>query len=121
MNIFAKEGDKVIYSILQEYNSDKETAEKYLTRGNIYTVDYTHVEDFHTDVYLKEIPKISFNSVLFADYIPKADINKLIDYYISAINNNDCFTKDKFKIKILNHITDSSDVEELRNISRRLL
>jgi hypothetical protein len=71
MNIHAEENDKVIVTeetINYGYTLDKEQAKKYLTIGQIYNVDYTVVGDWHTDVYLKEFPTISFNSVNFDDY-----------------------------------------------------
>lgn len=66
MNIYAKEGDKVVCSTLDGgYKSDQETAEKYLVIGTEYTIEYTDVDNWHTDVYLGEFPGINFNSVFF--------------------------------------------------------
>ena len=68
MNIFAIEGHKVMCSTLDAgYDYHKEVAEKYLEVGNEYTVEKTYVSGYHTDVYLKEIPNIKFNSVFFED------------------------------------------------------
>lgn len=68
MNIFAMEGHKVKCSTLNAgYDSDQEKAKRYLTVGNTYTVDHTIVESFSTEVYLKEFPLVSFNSVFFED------------------------------------------------------
>jgi hypothetical protein len=70
MNIYAKEGHKVIVTkqgINSGYDHHKKTAKKYLRVGNIYTVEYTSVGGWHTDVYLKEIPNVAFNSVHFDD------------------------------------------------------
>jgi hypothetical protein len=68
MEIYAKENDKIVYkNINSGHEHDQKEANKYLIAGNIYTVDYTHVESFHTDVYIKEVPNISFNSVMFED------------------------------------------------------
>lgn len=68
MNIYAKDGDKVICSTLDAgYEHHKEVANQYLEVGKIYTVEYTIVDSWHTDVYLKEFPEINFNSVFFED------------------------------------------------------
>lgn len=49
------------------YLSDQEFAKQYLSEGMIYTVDFTDVGSWHTDVYLKEFPGKPFNSVLFEE------------------------------------------------------
>lgn len=72
MNIFAKEGAKVVPIfkdgvLLGGYEFEKETAMNYLKEGEIYKIDYTEIHSFSTDVFLKEFPGISFNSVHFED------------------------------------------------------
>ena len=68
MNIFAKKGAKVICSTLDAgYDYHKEIASKYLVIGKEYTVEYTDVDSWHTDVYLQEFPGVKFNSVFFED------------------------------------------------------
>ncbi len=68
MNIYAKEGDKVICSTLNAgYDSDKRKAEAHLVLNQVYTIARTVVHDWSTDVYLKEIPDVRFNSVFFKD------------------------------------------------------
>ena len=68
MNIYALEGHKVKVSNLSGgYDYHKEVAKKHLIIGNEYTVEKTDVDSWHTDVYLKEIPGIAFNSVYFED------------------------------------------------------
>ena len=68
MDIYATEGHKVIATDLDNgYPHHAELAKKHLTKGEIYTVDYTEVENWHTDVYLKEFPDIAFNVVHFED------------------------------------------------------
>lgn len=72
MNIYAENGDKVIFiNDTSGYESDQEKAKKYLEKGKVYTVAATDVGGWHTDVYLKEIPGQAFNSVLFEDYTEK--------------------------------------------------
>lgn len=69
MNIYAKEGDKVVF-----LGSDKEvnkwgscdSPNGLLVIGNAYTVSHTEVHSDHTKVFLKEVNG-GFNSVLFDD------------------------------------------------------
>lgn len=68
MNIFAIKGHKVVCDTFDAGRyDDKEIAKQYLSVGSIYTIDYTNVYDYCTEVYLQEIPNISFNSVFFED------------------------------------------------------
>lgn len=68
MNIYAEYNDKVECSTLDGgYDFDQEVARKYLVIGNIYTIEETDVDNWHTDVYLQEFPGIKFNSVFFED------------------------------------------------------
>ena len=74
MDIFAKSGHKVVYTGEGGYAHDVVYANKYLTVGNEYTIDFTDVGGSHTDVYLIEVDqldafdnRISFNSCLFTD------------------------------------------------------
>ena len=74
MNIYALEGHKVTCSTLDAgYENNKEVATKHLTVGNVYTVDYTNVDSWHTDVYLKEFPDVAFNSIFFEDADEQSD------------------------------------------------
>lgn len=72
MNIYAKKGTKVVgvfknNIITGGYDGDKEHASKYIKEGEVYTVDYTEVSSWHTDVFLEEFPGNCFNSVHFAE------------------------------------------------------
>jgi hypothetical protein len=70
MNIWALNGHKVIVTedtINNGYECDKINVLKYLTVGTVYTVDYTDVHGWNTDVYLIEFPGLSFNSSSFED------------------------------------------------------
>lgn len=68
MNIYAEKGDKVVCDTLNAgYEPDREIAKKYLEVGKVYTIEYTEVDDWHTDVYLKEFPNVGFNSAFFED------------------------------------------------------
>lgn len=68
MNIYAKHGHKVVAKHLDwGYPLDAEKAIKYLTKEQEYTVDYTVVDSWSTEVLLVEFPDIAFNSVHFED------------------------------------------------------
>jgi hypothetical protein len=71
MNIYAKKGHKVTVteqSFKNGNNRDKKRAAAHLKPGNVYTVNRTEVHNFHTNVFIEEIPGIIFNSVQFEDY-----------------------------------------------------
>jgi len=73
MNIHAKEGDKIIVTeetIKNGSDTDRRRAEKYLEIGKIYTVDSIVVMAWASRVFLKELPKLTFNTALFKDYKP---------------------------------------------------
>ena len=66
MNIYALEGHKVRVSNLSGgYEYHQKVANQHLKVGNEYTVERTEVDSWHTDVFLKEIPNVAFNSVFF--------------------------------------------------------
>jgi len=68
MNIYAKHGAKVVFAYPDNgYDHDIETAKKHLVVGKTYTIDHTDVYDWHTDVWLIEVPGVRFNSVHFQD------------------------------------------------------
>jgi len=66
MSIYSPPGTKVKY-----HSSDKKAlfsyANLHLEDGKTYTVSFTVVNGFRTDVYLVEVPGRSFNSVLFEE------------------------------------------------------
>lgn len=83
MNIYALKGHKVRCTTLSAgYSYDQEVAKKHLEIGKEYTVESTHVGRWNTDVFLKEFPKVKFNSVFFEDVIEqsKEDNQKHPDY-----------------------------------------
>lgn len=68
MNIHAKSGDKVVFKYPDKGTpNDQERANQYLRVGQIYTVESTKTGDWRTNVSLREIPSVTFNSVLFED------------------------------------------------------
>lgn len=70
MNIYALKGHRVKVTQItakRGYSKNRLDVQEYLTVGKIYTVERTEVDSFHTDVYLKEIPSVCFNSVNFVD------------------------------------------------------
>lgn len=69
MSIYAREDEKVVLTHPNNgYDYDKLKANKYLKLGEVYTVSKTVVNGWTTDVYLKEIPDVSFNSVQFEEF-----------------------------------------------------
>ena len=81
MNIYSKHGDKVVFNHPENgLQCDKDRAKKHLTVGGIYTIDSTDVHSFSTNIFLVEVPEISFNSVLFSDTSRKMKLNTLKNY-----------------------------------------
>jgi len=84
MNIYAIEDHKIKCVTLNAgYDYHKEIAEKHLEVGKEYTVLRTYVDSYHTDILIKEIPDIKFNSVFFEDVQKqsKEDNEKHPDYW----------------------------------------
>jgi len=68
MEVFALKGYKVKVTDETKNNGDsydKEKVNNFLTINKVYTVEATKVQNWKTDVFLKEVPRISFNSVNF--------------------------------------------------------
>ena len=64
-------GEKVIFSFPNNgYKSHQEQAQKYLVEGREYTINHIDIDNWHTDVFLKEFPRIPFNSVMFSNVEP---------------------------------------------------
>ncbi len=67
-NIYAKEGTKVVFDNPNwGYQSHMEFSKSFLSEGQVYTVDYTRVGSWHSDVFLKEFPGKAFNTVQFTE------------------------------------------------------
>jgi hypothetical protein len=76
MNIYAEEGDCVVYLNKHGYQSSRDRANEIgLVEGGVYTVAYTDVSSSYTSVVLKEFPGESFNSVMFDDCIVDSQPN----------------------------------------------
>lgn len=70
MNITAPAGTKVTVtsvSIKAGYPLDALTAAKFLRIGGVYTLAKTEAHSWNTDVWVDEVPNITFNSCCFAD------------------------------------------------------
>ncbi len=68
MVIYAKEGTIVQYRYPEcGYEDHKITARKHLKLNKCYTVDDVDIGSSYSYVYLKEIPGVGFNSVMFED------------------------------------------------------
>lgn len=75
MNIYALEGHKVVCNdnLDTGYTQDSIRAKYHLEVGKVYTVECTEVTNWHTDVWLVEIPNKSFNSIYFEDVTPQSE------------------------------------------------
>jgi hypothetical protein len=60
-----KQGDKIRFTGEGGYDSDQERGYKYLTVGEVYTVDIIDIGNWMSDVYLQDFPDIDFNTVMF--------------------------------------------------------
>jgi len=71
MNIYAaKKGVMVVFNHPKAgYPLHQKTAAAHLIVGQVYVVERVEVGSWHTDVWLKEVPDVRFNSVLFDDVI----------------------------------------------------
>ena len=67
MNIYAKEGGKVIFLGYNGYDDELAHAKKILEIGKEYTVYYTEIYGWSSTVCLKEFPSYDFNTVMFKD------------------------------------------------------
>lgn len=84
MNIYALNGHKVSFTHPNGgWPYDQQQAKTYLELDNTYTVDRTIVHSSSTDVFLKEVPNIKFNSVMFDDVEPQDEEQDKLhpDYY----------------------------------------
>lgn len=69
MNIYAKNGDKVVYLDDHGYEVDREYARKNgFVKGQLYTVAYTNVSGSYTSVRFQGMEG-THNSVMFEDYV----------------------------------------------------
>lgn len=68
MDIYTPIGSKVIFSFPNNGTEHEQNiAKKYLILNKEYTIEKIEIGSWHTDVFLKEIKNISFNSVLFSN------------------------------------------------------
>jgi hypothetical protein len=56
---------QVVYLDDHGWDEDREEANRYLKKGEIYTVLFAEQSSDYTDYYLLEFPYIGFNSVMF--------------------------------------------------------
>lgn len=68
MNIHTEPGAKIRYAYTSTgFLSDQEGAKKHLKRGQVYTVAQIDVHSSISYVELREIPGITFNTVMFSN------------------------------------------------------
>lgn len=53
---------------LNGYHADQALARLNLRVDHVYTLSAISIHAFHTEIYLVEVPGVSFNSVMFEDY-----------------------------------------------------
>jgi hypothetical protein len=74
MDIYSESGTKIHFTRPSAGSKfDQELVKKYLIENNVYTVERTRVGNWHTDVYLTEVPGVAFNSVHFSDVSNKQE------------------------------------------------
>jgi len=79
MNIYAKKGEKITVTeetIKNGSDTDRRRVEKYIAVGKTYTVDSIVVMAWSSRVFIKEVPKLPFNTVLFKDQEPEISKEK---------------------------------------------
>lgn len=67
LRLDAASGTKVRYTGEGGWDADKVHANKYLTVGEIYTVDIIDIGSWCSEVYLVEVPHLDFNTVMFEE------------------------------------------------------
>lgn len=69
LKIEVEHGTKVkfLYPERSHLNYVTEHARYHLLIGSVYTVDYTVIHAFHTEVFLIEVPGIPFGSCMFVE------------------------------------------------------
>lgn len=67
MNIYAAPGSKIVFTGEGGRDAERALARRLLTVGQAYTVKYTNVLNWSTEVYLEETDDGPFNSVMFED------------------------------------------------------
>lgn len=71
MELFTPSGKKVEVATFNAGRLyEKEEVKRFLKKGVHYTVEKTIVHNFSSEVYLKEFPAISFNTVFFKNVDP---------------------------------------------------
>lgn len=77
MDIRTSPGSKVCFSNPSfGYPFEGKYAQQHLSIGALYTVKETVIHSSSTEVILEEFPGLSFNSVLFSNYLLKKACNK---------------------------------------------
>ena len=65
MNIYSRAGTKVKFLDKNGYDSQREYARKFFSKGNILTVSDIEVGSFSSTVEFEEFPGKMFNTVMF--------------------------------------------------------
>lgn len=67
MRINVPEGTRVKFMNENGYDRERERAARILSIEDTYTIDWIEIGGWRTEIYLKEFPNESFNSVMFKE------------------------------------------------------
>lgn len=82
----SKAGDKVFFGFpTSGYDFDQRLAAQNLVLGKEYTISRLDIHAWNTDIYLKEIKGISFNSVLFSVENPNPSVFETCLYKVRTM------------------------------------
>ncbi len=68
MNLNDLPGTKIVFRFPKSGSKgEQKRAQKYLKIGGVYTVKKVEIGNWHSNVYLEEVPGIAFNTVFFTE------------------------------------------------------
>ena len=106
MDIYSKPNTKVFFLDENGYDYDRETAQKYMKKGDFFTVKHIEVGNWSSTVFFNEIPDQGFNTVMFEElkeeevsFRKLATIRKVADVEpIPGADSIECLTVDGWKL-----------------------
>ncbi|UNY48731.1 hypothetical protein P9294_gp016 [Bacillus phage FADO] len=125
MDIYSKEGDKVVFAYPDHGRyGDQEIAKEYLEHGKVYTVDCIAVGGSSSSVSLKEIPNVFFNTVMFKNVEKKEDViidrNRLLNLLDRFIERSDRYIIDAEERQdlydVYRYVGQKDAIEELKDM-----
>jgi hypothetical protein len=98
--VYYGDGDLICYCHIQYgFTHDRKLARQHLQYLNVYTVDNVEVYSSKSNVFLKEIPGVPFNTVLFegvkvdTDRVERLRMEQSENPYVFPFNTNKEFVK----------------------------